>query len=99
MLGVRFVTAYGRRPLHALGTLAVLGGGLAALLTCAAAVGWLVTDTPGFALATFVAAGVAATLSGQALVTGLLAELVVANLAHTSEPFEVTETLGLGGTP
>ena len=98
MLGVRFVTAFGRRPLHAFGALAVLGFGLTAVFAAGGFVAWLAGSAPlGFA--GLLAAGVSATLGGQAFLVGLVAELLVAKLAHTSPPFAVTETLGLEASP
>ena len=98
MLGVRFVTAFGRRPLHAFGALAFLGFGLTALFVAVSFVAWLA----GYASLGFVgllAAGVTATFGGQAFLVGLVAELLVAKFAHTSPPFAIIETLGLDGNP
>ena len=99
MLGVRFVTAFGRRPLHAFGTLAVLGFGLSAVLVVVSLAAWLAAEYTSLGLVGLLAAGVTATLGGQAFLTGLLAELLVAKLADTSPPFAVTETVGLAGPP
>ncbi len=98
MLGVRFVTAFGRRPLHAFGALAFLGFGLTGLFSVAGFMAWFA----GYASLGFVgllAASVSATLGGQAFLVGLVAELLVAKLAPTSSPFAITETLGLGDPP
>ncbi len=98
MLGVRFVTAFGRRPLHAFGALAVLGFALTAVFVAAGYVAWFAGSAPlGFV--GLLAAGVSATLGGQAFLVGLVAELLVAKLAPTSPPFAITETLGLDGSP
>ena len=98
MLGVRFVTAFGRRPLHAFGALAFLGFALTAVFVAAGFVAWLA----GYASLGFIgllAASVSATLGGQAFLVGLVAELLVAKLAPASPPFAITETLGLDGPP
>ena len=93
MLAVRFVTHFGRRPLHAFGAVAVLGLALATLLVVASFAAWL-AGYGSLGLVGLLAAAVTVTLSGQAFLTGMLAELVVAKLAHASEPFAVSETFG-----
>lgn len=92
LLSVRFTTAYGHRPLHSLGTLALLVGGAAALSAVLAVGAWLVAWT-GAAFALGVLAGVLAVLAGQAFFAGLVAELLVAKAAHTVTPYAVTETV------
>ncbi len=92
LVSVRFTTAYGHRPLHALGTLALLGGGGAGLLALLGGVAWLLA-WPGAALALGVLAGVLAVLAGQAVFAGLVAELLVAKTAHAATPYAVTETV------
>ena len=99
MLAVRFVTHFGRRPLHAFGAVAVLGFALATLLTVASLAAWVLAGYGSLGLVGLLAASVVATVSGQAFFIGMLAELVVAKLAHSSEPFAISETLGLGVSP
>jgi glycosyltransferase involved in cell wall biosynthesis len=93
MLAVRFVTKFGRRPLHPLGALAVAGGILSVALSVTCVVAWLL-DFPTLAAVLALKSAVLAVLSGQAFFTGLLAELVVAKHAGDADPFTITETLG-----
>ena len=99
MLAVRFVTHFGRRPLHAFGAAAVLGLILATLLVVVSLAAWLFAGYAAFGFVGLLAAGVVASLGGQAFLIGMLAELVVAKLAPASEPSAISETLGLGGSP
>ena len=94
MLAVRFVTHFGRRPLHAFGAAAVLGFALATLLVVLSLGAWLLTGYGSLGLVGLLAAGVVGTLSGQAFLTGMLAELVVAKFAPASEPFAISESFG-----
>jgi dolichol-phosphate mannosyltransferase len=87
MLGVAFATEFGRRPLHALGTTAVL------LLAVAAAFAGLAVAVGLFAPAGWLLllpAGLAALLAGQAFFTGLAAELLLHRTPDT--PYRVAET-------
>jgi len=94
MLAVRFVSHFGRRPLHAFGAVAVLGLALATLLIVGSLAAWLLAGYGSLGLVGLLAAGVVVTLSGQAFFVGMLAELVVAKHAHASEPFAITESFG-----
>ncbi len=99
MLAVRFVTHFGRRPLHAFGAAAALGLALATLLTAVSLAAWLIGGHGFFALAGLLTASVVVTLSGQAFLTGMLAELVVAKHAPAGQPFAVSEAFGREGSP
>lgn len=97
LLSVRFTTAYGHRPLHWFGGVALAGFALAGL-SAALAVGVSAADpadTLVFVL--FGAAGVLTILATQAGLTGLAAELLVAKTAGGSTPYAITDTVGGGG--
>ncbi len=89
MLSVRFATEFGRRPLHALGTAAVMLG-IAALAFSSLAVSSWVLGVPWVAGLTTLAAGLSVLLAGQAFFTGLAAELLVHRTPDT--PYRVAET-------
>ncbi len=101
LITVRFLTGFGQRPQHALGTLGIMFFGLGSLgLTYLGAL-WiamrLVPSIPITDIGTrpLLAYSVAATLLGaQALTLGLLAELIVARTGHqdTVSVSETTET-------
>ena len=99
LLTVTFLTGFGRRPSHALGTiglgffvLGMLGLGYLSLLWLAMQTG-LVKPAVPIGNRPFLAYSIAASLlGGQALSLGLLAELIVANNSRTPESYSVSET-------
>ncbi|OWK47206.1 glycosyltransferase family 2 protein [Fimbriiglobus ruber] len=99
LLTVRFVTTFGRRPMHPLGTFALLAFAAGTLLFLAVAANGLVRsladDSFGAGPVVQILAGVVAVgawlLGGQALLAGFVAELLVAN-TQTDDPYRITET-------
>jgi dolichol-phosphate mannosyltransferase len=77
LLSVRFVTAFGKRPVHPLGTVAVIGAAVAAVLIVLAVGLWYVAGATFPALLAVAAAAATAVLAGQAFLTGLVAELLL----------------------
>ena len=101
LITVRFLTGFGQRPQHALGTLGIMFFGLGSLgLTYLGALWIAMRLVPSIAITDIgtrplLAYSVAATLLGaQALTLGLLAELIVARTGHqdTVSVSETTET-------
>jgi glycosyltransferase involved in cell wall biosynthesis len=98
LITVTFLTSFGRRPQHALGTiglgfflLGILGLGYLTLLWLSMRIG-LVTVQP-IGNRPLLAYSIAATLlGGQALSLGLLAELIVAYTSRSSDSYSVRET-------
>ncbi|MFO0852245.1 MAG: glycosyltransferase family 2 protein [Gemmataceae bacterium] len=91
LLSVRFVTAFGKRPLHPLGTAAVLGGaGAFGLVIIALALQFL-AGAPFLALLAVAAAVVTAVLAGQAFLTGLIAELLL-DRTPIDDSYRLSET-------
>ncbi len=99
LLTVTFLTGFGRRPSHALGTIGLgffamgmLGLGYLSVLWFFMQTG-LVTPAVPIGNRPLLAYSIAASLlGGQALSLGLLAELIVANNARTAESYSVSET-------
>ena len=99
LLTVTFLTGFGRRPSHALGTiglfffsLGMLGLGYLSLLWLAMQVGLIRPAVP-IGNRPLLAYSIAASLlGGQALSLGLLAELIVANTTRTADSFSIRET-------
>ena len=99
LLTVTFLTGFGRRPSHALGTvglgffvLGMLGLGYLSLLWMAMQMG-LVKPVVPIGNRPLLAYSIAASLlGGQALSLGLLAELLVANTTGTADSYSVSET-------
>ncbi len=98
LITVTFLTSFGRRPQHALGTiglgfflLGILGLGYLTLLWLSMRIG-LVTVQP-IGNRPLLAYSIAATLlGGQALSLGLLAELIVAYTSRSSDSYSIRET-------
>ena len=98
LLTVTFLTGFGRRPSHALGTiglvfftLGMLGLGYLSLLWLAMQTGLIRPAVP-IGNRPLLAYSIAASLlGGQALSLGLLAELVVANTTRTADSFSIRE--------
>ncbi len=98
LMTVTFLTSFGRRPQHALGTvglgfflLGMLGLGYLSLLWIAMRIG-IVTAQP-IGNRPLLAYSVAASLlGGQALSLGLLAELIVAYTSRSSDSYSIRET-------
>ncbi len=99
LLTVTFLTGFGRRPSHALGTvglaffvLGLLGLGYLSVLWMAMQTGFIRPAIP-IGNRPLLAYSIAASLlGGQALSLGLLAELIVANSARTAENYSIRET-------
>lgn len=99
LLTVTFLTGFGRRPLHALGSVGLaflafglLGLGYLSLLWIAMQTG-LVQPVVPIGNRPLLAYSIAASLlGGQALSLGLLAELVVANTNRTTDGYSIRET-------
>lgn len=97
LITVTFLTSFGRRPQHALGTmglafflLGMLGLGYLSLLWMMMRIG-LVTPHP-IGSRPLLAYSIAATLlGGQALSLGLLAELIVAYTSRSSDSYSIRE--------
>jgi dolichol-phosphate mannosyltransferase len=89
MLSVRFATEFGRRPLHAMGTTAVVLLGLAIVAAVAGGL-LMLANLPLVGDAGFALAGLLVLLAGQAFFTGLAAELLVHRTPDT--PYHVAET-------
>ena len=94
LIGVRFTTQYGGRPLHWLGTLALVGVGLSTTLAVAAAAAWALGLPVALAVGLLAAAGVGLVLSAQAFLAGLVAELVVSQRAEPPAAYSVRDTTG-----
>jgi hypothetical protein len=98
LLTVTFLTSFGRRPQHALGTIGlgfftvgILGLIYLSLLWLAMRVG-IFTASP-IGNRPLLAYSVAATLlGGQALSLGLLAELIVAYTTRSTDSYSIRET-------
>ena len=99
LLTVTFLTGFGRRPLHALGSvglaflaIGLLGLGYLSLLWIAMQTG-LVQPVVPIGNRPLLAYSIAASLlGGQALSLGLLAELVVATTNRTTDGYSIRET-------
>lgn len=99
LLTVSFLTGFGRRPLHAMGSvglvfffLGILGLGYLSLLWLAMQTGLIQPAVP-IGNRPLLAYSIAASLlGGQALSLGLLAELIVANNTRTADSYSVSET-------
>ena len=93
LIQVRFVTAYGLRPLHALGSFAMIAVSLAILATVAAVRLWIAAISTIGAISLFMLAALLVILAGQAFFTGLLAELLVSRTAASATPYAISETI------
>lgn len=97
LLTVKFLTAFGQRPQHALGALGMCAFALGGLGMGYLALVWLLTNLCGFEFAPIgnrplLGYSVATLLlGGQLLTLGLLAELVVANTGGHRENYSVAE--------
>ncbi len=99
LMTVTFLTSFGRRPQHALGTiglsfflLGVLGLMYLSLLWLAMRTG-LVTPHPIGSRPLLAYSVASSLLGGQALSLGLLAELIVAYTSRSADSYSVRETL------
>lgn len=100
LLTVSFLTFFGQRPLHMLGTcglfsflFGLLGMGfLAVLWVCMNVLGILPIEPIG-SRPLMMYSVLAAILGGQALALGLLAELIVANTTHQKHHFSIKDTI------
>lgn len=99
LLTVTFLTGFGRRPSHALGTiglaffsLGMLGLGYLSLLWLAMQIGFIQPAVPIGNRPLLAYSIAAALLGGQALSLGLLAELIVANTTRPADNFSIRET-------
>jgi glycosyltransferase involved in cell wall biosynthesis len=91
---VRFLTHYGQRPLHMLGTagLALTGAGGLGLAVLMAG-GWLGWNL-GWIVAPAILAGAVLVIGVQLIGLGLLAELVTSYNLDGSETYSIAETIG-----
>jgi dolichol-phosphate mannosyltransferase len=102
LLTVYFLTGFGHRPQHLLGTVGLLGFLLGGLGVLALAVGWVVTRldaTPENNLhlhqrAIFYYSMGAALLGAQFLSVGLLAEFIEARLGRDAVPYSIKQQTG-----
>jgi hypothetical protein len=97
LITVTFLTSFGRRPQHALGTLGlaffllgVLGLGYLSVLWMMMRIG-VVTPHPIGSRPLLAYSIAAALLGGQALSLGLLAELIVAYTSRSSDSYSIRE--------
>ena len=98
LLTVTFLTSFGRRPQHALGTvglgfflMGMTGLAYLSLLWIAMRVG--LTDVQPIGNRPLLAYSIAASLlGGQALSLGLLAELIVAYTSRSADSYSIRET-------
>lgn len=98
LMTVTFLTSFGRRPQHALGTvgigfflLGILGLGYLSLLWIAMRFG--ITAVQPIGSRPLLAYSIAAALlGGQALSLGLLAELIVANTSRSADGYSIRDT-------
>lgn len=101
-LTVAFLTSFGRRPQHALGTIGILflvtgflGLGYLSILWCLMNVFHVVTPVVAIGGRPLLAYSIAATLlGGQALSLGLLAELIVAYTGRSEDTFSIADRTG-----
>jgi len=89
LVTVKFLTAYGRRPLHALGTLGLIGVGLGGAGLVAAWAG-------GASTAAAVLAGVAVAVGFQLVGLGLVAELITSCRPDPGRSYSIAATVGPG---
>ena len=107
LLTVRFLTGYGQRPQHVLGTLGLLafsiGGAVITYLTAC----WIISRLPGtpfaepvelHARALFYYALAALLLGAQFMSVGFLAELITAYQSRQQSTYSVSQRIG-NGTP
>ncbi|HLQ46266.1 MAG TPA: glycosyltransferase, partial [Planctomycetaceae bacterium] len=107
LLTVKFLTGFGQRPQHMLGTIGLLFLGFGCLGLSYLAVLWLLMNLPplwgGTPLIAVSPIGsrpllaysvAAALLGGQSLSLGLLAELIVSNTVREQETFSISERTG-----
>lgn len=93
MVSVRFTTAFGHRPLHPFGTAAFIGFGIAFLCLGLSIITWLSLVDLFPSLVLLLLSGIATILAGQALMTGLVAELLVARTARTGDPYHISDRI------
>ena len=94
LLHVRFVTAYGRRPMHFFGTLSVVLFGIAVALGVVGCVGLLFTSWPLLASSMIVLGMVGLAAAIQMLTAGLLGELFVSRSTTDRDTFEISSRVG-----
>ncbi len=105
LLTVKFLTDYGRRPQHLLGTAGLICFGLGTLGTMLLAVMWIVSRlVEGMEplhlhqRALFYYAIAALLLGGQFISMGILAELITAHHSRTSDTFSIADRIGVEKT-
>jgi len=98
LMTIKFLTGYGQRPLHLLGTIALFFFGLGMLGMSYLSVIWVLMNIFEIGTVTpignrpLLAYSVACTLLGaQALSLGLIAELIIAYTGHNRENFSIAE--------
>ena len=102
LLTVKFVTGYGQRPQHLLGTLGLSSFGLGGLALCWLALRWLAARMPCLGLAEYHLSGRPAVvysaalllLGAQLLSVGVVAELVVSYQNRKGREYSVKERVG-----
>ena len=106
LLTVKFVTGYGQRPQHLLGTIGLCSFGLGGLSLCWLALRWIAARIPCFGLAEYPLSGRPAVvysaalllLGAQLLSVGVVAELVVSYQNRKGREYSVKERIG-GNAP
>ena len=102
LLTVKFVTGYGQRPQHLLGTIGLCSFGLGGLSLCWLALRWIAARIPCFGLAEYHLSGRPAVvysaalllLGAQLLSVGVVAELVVSYQNRKGREYSVKERIG-----
>ena len=103
LLTVKFVTGYGQRPQHLLGTLGLSSFAIGALCMCWMALRWILARIPALGFAEYCLSGRPAVvysaalmlLGAQFLSVGVVAELVVSYQNRKGREYSVKERLGV----
>ncbi len=103
LLTVKFITGYGQRPQHLLGTLGLLAFGTGALILTILAIMWCITRIPCFGFTepchltgrpAVIYSAALMLLGGQFLSIGIIAELILAWNNRTGPEYSIEKTIG-----